>query len=74
MHATEGPQKIAQRRARAFAGITMHFAPPVTILIACPFVQGMRNGAMVGVDALIGPPFIATQERRLGGTVAWSNV
>jgi len=66
MNTAERAQKIAQSRACAFAGVTMHFAPPIAIVIPRPFIQGMTNGAMVGVDAMVCAPFIATQEPRLG--------
>ena len=61
-------QKGAQGSPQPFAGVAVDFADAITIVIACPLVQGVADGAMVGVQTGVVGRFIRKQQR-----AAWRN-
>lgn len=62
MQATKGAQKITQGRACAFTGVTVHFTTAIAIIVARPFTLRMTNGAMVGMNLMVGTPLITGQQ------------
>lgn len=66
VHAAKGTEERAQRGTCAFAGITMHFASAIAVIIACPLAQAMGHGAVVAVNTGVGTPFITGQQGSRG--------
>jgi len=59
MHPTKRTQKRSHPGPHPFGCIGMDFANPVTIIVACPFLDGMTDGGMGSLELAIALRFIS---------------
>lgn len=59
--APERPEVRAKRRAGPFTGIAVHFTSAISIIIPCPLVHAVADGAMARMAAPIALPLIGIE-------------
>src|SRR5258708_17638345 len=74
MNTAEDAQIGSQGSPKAFTSIAMDFADAIAVVIACPFVPGMADGAMPGVQTRVIRGFIGKQQRGLRGDTGLDNL
>lgn len=67
MHAAERPQERAQSRACTFAGIAVHFAHTIPIVITCPLVLRVIDRGMRQIQPMITAVLVRIDDRRITG-------
>jgi hypothetical protein len=63
VNTSESTQVGPKRRTRSLAGVAMHFASAIAIIIPRPFVYTMADGGMSWMTAAGALPFVRVQPR-----------
>jgi hypothetical protein len=65
VNTSESTQVGTKRRTRSFAGVAMHFASAIAIIISRPFVDAVADRGMGWMTAPVALPFVGVQPRAL---------
>jgi len=59
----ERPQERPQGGSPSLAGVAMHLAVPIAVIVACPFTGAMTDGAVNRMHITIARPLIGVKDR-----------